>query len=323
MPRYQRVDDIIQLAQALRASGPGLRLEDIQRRFRVGRRTAERMRETVDRLHPGMTWRKGPDGFKYWQLPSGEASDLVPWHPDELVALEEAAAGAAREGWHERARALGSLRDKLRLLATSSAAGEAAPASASDPARERLLRAIVLEREVVLALRDGEDETTRERVHPYGLLGGARPRLVAFHPELGRARAHPLDAIAGVELLAEGFERQPCLDLRRFAANAFAPYEEGPVEVAWRFTGEAAREALAYPFHPEQALARRGDGAVEVRFRAEGLVVVAWHLFAWGDRAQQAEPLLVKHRFDATVRRALDALPEARSAPGVEALLDD
>jgi predicted DNA-binding transcriptional regulator YafY len=325
MPRYQRVDDIIQLAQALRAPGPGMRLEDVQRRFRVGRRTAERMREAIERLYPGMTSSKGPDGYKYWRLRAGEASDLVAWHPDEIEALDEAVAVAARSGNDERSRALGSLRDKLRGLAAPPEPCDAASLGARDELRERLLRAIVLEHEIRLGVRRGEGETVSSRVHPHGILGGACAQLVAFHPECGRALLHPLETIGEVELLETRFERRPCVDLRRFAANAFAPYEEGPVEIAWRFTGEAAREALSYPFHPEQRLGRRPDGAVEVRFRAEGLVTVAWHLFVWGDRAQGVEPLVLKHRFDAMVRRALaeTAAPRPALLGAPEAMLED
>ena len=323
MPRYQRVDDIIQLALALRAPGPGMRLEDIQRRFHVGRRTAERMREAVDRLHPGMTSLKGPDGCKYWRLPSGEASDTIAWHPEEIQALDDAVAEARRAGRHDHSRVLGLLREKLRVVATPAAACDASSAGSDGETREQLLRAIVLERQVVLGWHRGEGETVRSRVHPHGLLGGARPQLVAFHPDLEAALVHPLDAIDELELLESGFVRQPAIDLRRFAANAFAPYEDGPVEVAWRFVGEAARAAFEYPFHPGQTRARKPDGAVEVRFRSEGLVMVAWHLFVWGDRAQGVEPLLVKHRFDAMMRRALEAPQAPPPAPEAEAVLDD
>lgn len=314
MPRYHRVEDIIQLALALQVPGAGLCLEDIQARFDVGRRTAERMREAVDRLYPGLTSTKGTDGRKYWRLPLGEANALVCWLPEELDALSRAIGEATGAGDADRARVLAVLHDKIEALAAAESRGEL-PSAAHPSPTERLQRAIVLERQILLRrrIRDGEPVVTR--VRPYGLLGGPRPLLVAVPDARRRPRLFPVADIETVELLESTFERDPNVDLRRYAANAFLPFEEGPLELRWHFGPKSADDALEYEFHPEQQFEHHDDGGIEVRFRAESLVEVAWHVFAWGDRVEPMDLPVLKHRFNAMMRRALEALPAANARP--------
>jgi predicted DNA-binding transcriptional regulator YafY len=303
MPRYHRVEDIIQLALALQTPGRGLCLEDIQRRFGVGRRTAERMREAVDRLYPGMTSTKDSDGRKYWRLPGGEANALVAWRPEELEALSGAIHDAETAGDLERARALASVHDKVEALSGAEHDTECG-ASASD-VMDGLRSAVLEDRELLLHHHSADE--VRVRVRPHGVLGGSRLLLVAVDVDLGLPRLYPVDEIDRVEVLDTTFERDPNVDLRRYAANAFLPFEEDPIDLCWRFAPEHAREVLAYPFHPGQEIEQGRDGSLEVRFRTDSLVELAWHVFAWGDRVESRERPLLKHRFQAMMRRALEA----------------
>ena len=318
MARYHRVEDIIHLALALQVPGPGLCLEDVQRRFEVGRRTAERMRLAVDRLYPGMTWSKGPDGRKYWQLPAGHAIGLVTWRPEEIDALASAADEAEASADHERARILSALRDKLEALAAPDPATALASARDEGP-MVRLRHAIVADHEIILHRRRRSGERVTHRVAPYGLLSGARLYLVATGGIARRPRLYALEETIEVEALDTTFERDPNVDLRRFAANAFGPFEEAPMEVCWRFAPPAADDALDYEFHPQQAIHRGNDGSVEVRFRAESLVELGWHLFAWGNRVEDRNAPVLKDRFATMMRRALDARPTARPTDRAEA----
>lgn len=311
MARYNRVEDIIRLALALQAPGRGLCLEDVQERFGVGRRTAERMREAVDRLYPGMTSTKDPDGRKYWRLPPGEANGLIAWRAEELRALDETIRDADSAGLEERARALASLRDRLCGLSREDLRGDLRGVSGT---AETLRRAVVEGLAVHLSLAPGYTERFATNVHPHGVLGGRRPQLVIFDPKRGRPGLVPLAAIEAVQSTGEPFERQAALDLRRFATNALAAFEDGPLDVAWNFAAHAADEVLAYDFHPEQELEIREDGTVDVRFRADGIVEMAWHLFAWGERVKQVDAPILKHRFDAMLARALRARTPRRES---------
>jgi predicted DNA-binding transcriptional regulator YafY len=115
MPRYDRAQMLVSLVLALQAPGRGLSIPQIQERFEVSRRTAERLRDAVARLYPDLWWEAGPDGRRYWKLRRGVANDLVGWSLEELVALEWALRRArAQEPCH--VPALEGLVEKVRAL---------------------------------------------------------------------------------------------------------------------------------------------------------------------------------------------------------------
>lgn len=53
-------------------------------------------------------------------------------------------------------------------------------------------------------------------------------------------------------------------------------------------------DALRWRFHPNQFVEQQADGAVIVRFRASGMLELAWHLFTWGDKLEVIEPQLLR-----------------------------
>lgn len=115
MPRYDRAEALVALVLALQAPGRGLSIPEIQERFEVSRRTAERLRDAVARLYPDLWWEAGPDGRRYWKLRRGVANGLVGWGLEELVALEWALR-QAREVEPRHARALEAAVEKVRAL---------------------------------------------------------------------------------------------------------------------------------------------------------------------------------------------------------------
>ena len=61
-----------------------------------------------------------------------------------------------------------------------------------------------------------------------------------------------------------------------------------------RVTPQGADDALGWRFHARQVVEPQGDGAVIVRFRASGMLELAWHLFTWGDKIQVLAPAVLK-----------------------------
>lgn len=114
--RCEPVQRILDLACALQAPGRGLSLDDIQRRYGVGRRTAERMRLTVQQLFPELRWEPGPDRKRYWKLRRGHANPLVVWTVGEIRALEAAVRWAREDGRPDREQALRSVTEKVKGL---------------------------------------------------------------------------------------------------------------------------------------------------------------------------------------------------------------
>src|SRR3546814_1419449 len=50
--RFAKADCVLQLAEEMQATRSGISLSDIEQRFAVSHRTAQRMRDAVARLHP-------------------------------------------------------------------------------------------------------------------------------------------------------------------------------------------------------------------------------------------------------------------------------
>ena len=68
--RYERLEDILNLAIALQGSYRGLTLDDIQARFKVSRRTAERMRDAIGRVFTLKEADRIDDDRKRWIIRS-------------------------------------------------------------------------------------------------------------------------------------------------------------------------------------------------------------------------------------------------------------
>ena len=88
----------------------------------------------------------------------------------------------------------------------------------------------------------------------------------------------------------ERFRRDPAFDLQNYAKRSFGTFQEKPMEVVLRFNADAARDAAAFLFHPEQTATENEDGSVAVRFKAGGIEEMCWHLMTWGESVTVKKP---------------------------------
>ena len=254
---------------------------------------------------------------------------------DELTALGAAIKQAERDGRPDQIDALRRLMTKVRVARLPAEASRAEPdlhvlmaaeglAMRAGPRARVAAEKVAQLRHAILAcrrvqmryrLRDGTS-TTRV-LEPYGFLQGIRHYLVAINVEAGAYRLYRLDAIEEIELLPDSFEHDPAFDLEAFAARSFGVYQEDPVDVVWRFVPEVVREARGFVFHPSQQLEDLPDGSLRVRFRAGGLLEMAWHLFCWGDFVTVESPAELRTLMAKEIDRIRAALaPRARGGGG-------
>jgi len=311
MPRYGPSERLVRLVYELQSSRTGLSVEAMCQLFTppVARRTVERLRDAVDRVYP-LEVARTEGNVKYWRTVRGVgAIGRVPLAARELAALETAARHLDDERRADLADALRSAAAKLR------GAGDPARAAALETDTEALMEAEGIARrpgprlrpktEVLAALRDAilacrkvrltytrrsDRAVVRPKVYPYGVLTGSRHYLVCWSRPAGRMMLYALPEISAVEVLDESFERDPDFDLARFAERSFGVFQEEPVDVIWRFSPRAAADARQYLFHPTQKLDDLADGSLLVRFRAGGLLEMAWHLFTWGQEVEVLAP---------------------------------
>ncbi len=309
--RYEKVDNLMVLALEMQAARGGLSLKDIEDRFDVGRRTAMRMRDAVLRIFPHADEVSTDERTKRWRIPTGTLDKLIGCSADELGDLEMAISLLKRENMIDQASSLENLKAKLTALMNPDVARRVEPDLealleaenlALRPGPKPRTRPFVLSelRDAVKACRActlrqrtrATGKVNQRTVYPYGFLYGQRHYLVAYVPRAtGRKfRMFSLPNIISVKPTDDFFERDPSFTLESFAQNSFGVYQEDPVDVVWKFSPKAARDAKDFIFHPDQELEELKDGSLIVRFHAGGMLEMCWHVYCWGDQVEVIEP---------------------------------
>jgi predicted DNA-binding transcriptional regulator YafY len=306
--RYANTERLMELVVALQATRIGLSLADIQERFRVAERTAQRMRDAVLRLHPNTEELIDTERRKRWRIPAGSARIDV--NADEIADLEAAASLLWRDNQRARSKRIRALATKLRAGLPADAQRRVEPdlealleseGLAMRPGPRPVIRSEILDslrgaikqcRQVFITYRyRRQDRKTGRKLHPYGFLFGSRGYLVARCPgKQPEIRMFALSNIESVRIAEEPFSRDPGFSLKVFAERSFGIFQEDPVDVVWRFTPEAAASARDYMFHPTQSMEEQADGSLIVRFTAGGLQEMAWHVVTWNGHLEVLAP---------------------------------
>ena len=307
--RYAPAERLLRLARHLAGTRTGLTLDEMASELSVGRRTAERLRDSLLAAFPQMESWDDEERVRRWRLPATAVFGLVEPRPEAVAAIETAARECAGRGETDRAGLLRETAATLRALMRPDALRRAEPDIAAlmeaegiamRPGPRPVIAAGVLAtlRRAILGMQlvvvryaaDGGDEPATRILCPYGILYGGQGWLVAHVDGLPDMRLWRLDRIASVDLLDRGFARRADFSLSDYAAQSFGVFQEKPVDVVLRFAPEAAEDAAGWVFHPSQRMEREADGGLIVRFRAGGMREMCWHLFTWGDAVAVLAP---------------------------------
>ena len=313
--RYERVKDVLDLAIRLQASRGGLTIDEIQEQLSVSRRTAERMRDTVEWAFPGLKTVPAGDNKLHWRLESNALRRLVPITADNLASLATAISALRQSGLGNLATSLSDVETKLRamqrreslenidsdletLVQAEGLAMRPGPRQPIDPALLSLLREAILSGRTVEFFYAGRHSGKRstQKVEPYGLLYGNRPFLVGKHTGFTDSRLWRIGNMSEVHLAGNLFERDPEFDLQAFACRSFGTFQEEPMQVELLFSEVAAADAASFRFHPDQSIEQHGDGTVTVRFKAGGLSEICWHLVTWGNSVRIVKPAKLRRQ---------------------------
>jgi predicted DNA-binding transcriptional regulator YafY len=307
--RFRKAEDLLDLAITMQGTREGLSLQDVQSRYSVSRRTAERMRDAVERIFPQLEEANPGDRPKRWRLPPGVLNRIVNFTAEELVRLEGAADVLARDNRQYDADKVRKLGAKVRALMTREAMQREevdlealleAEGLAMRPGPRPVIRDDVLVtlryavnacRKVRLHYRGRDSKKfSRQIVCPYGFLYGNRHYLVAYSMGMRDYRLYSLSNIKKVESTEWPFARRDDFSLEAYAEHSFGVFQEEPFDVVWKFTPAVAADAREFLFHPSQSMEDMPDGSLLVRFRAGGAQEMSWHLYTWGDAVEVMEP---------------------------------
>ena len=316
--RYEKAETVLRVALDMQAFALGLSLEEIQQNYSdkpLSRRTAERLRDTVERLFPQIEQVNPGEVPKRWRLPGGTVNGLASVTATELADLGTAISLLRRENMgllaENAERGMAKMRALVKrptmnriepdLEALTEAEGLAmrpGPRPKIDVEIVSALREAIITRHKIKLhyLYRGSGKRGYQVVHPYGFLYGNRHYLVAWS-EIDRARDFrnfALSNIERVEVLDRSFVRKRGFSLKDYAERSFGVFQEKPFDLVWRFSSKVAADARQYLFHPSQTFEDQPDGSLIVRFRAGGALEMTWHLFKWGHEVEVVKPLRLR-----------------------------
>lgn len=309
--RYEKLEILLRAALDLRGNAEGLSLEDIQDRYGVSRRTAERMRNAIERVFPQLERANPGELPKRWRIRSGALCNIIGISAEELAAMNAAIELMRRDNLVEPLARLETLTAKLKALIRPDAARRIEPdlealteseglAMQPGPRPQINFEIVAALRQAILTskkvrlyyLYRGSGKRGFDTVHPYGFLYGMRHYLVAWSEgDWARDfRSFALSNIERVEVLDKTFMRRRGFSLKAYAERSFGVFQEKPFDVVWRFSPTVAADARQFLFHPTQRLEEQADGSLIVRFRAGGALEMCWHLFTWGGEVEVLKP---------------------------------
>lgn len=312
--RYSRAERLIQLALEMQAARGGLTIADIEEKFDVSRRTAIRMRDAVMRAFPNASEVPTGERTKRWRLSPGTAQRFTEITSDDLASVEIAAAAMDRANLPLHAEDLRGVAAKIRNLIDNGALNHIEPDLEALTEAEGLAHRVGPRPHISASIfyglrtaikscrkvsfnytsRSGKS-STRRTVAPLGFLYGHRHYLVALQEGATKPKFFSLPSINKLKLETDGFERDSSFNLKDFVSHSFGIFEEAPADVVWRFSAEAAPLARTFVFHHSQSMEEEPDGKLVVRFRAGGLLEMAWHLLSWGDHVEAIEPAALRN----------------------------
>src|SRR5580704_17202973 len=111
----------------MRGTAEGLALADIERDYGISRRTAERMRDAIERVFPLMEQANPGELPKRWRIRAGILSNLVGISAEELAAINTAVARMRRDTLVEPLDRLETLSAKLNAMIHPDAARRIGP----------------------------------------------------------------------------------------------------------------------------------------------------------------------------------------------------
>ena len=255
--RFEKLETLLRVALDMRGNAEGLSLADIERDYGVSRRTAERMRDAIERVFPQMEQANPSELPKRWRIRMGVLRNLIGISAEELTAINTAVGLMRRDDLGEPLARLETLSAKLKAMIYPDAARRIGPdleilaeaegmALRPGPRQEISPDIIAALRHAILACKKVQlhyrarstGALSRTFVCPYGFLYGNRHYLVAdsLNPQARGFRLFSLANIEKVEPSAQAFTRRKSFSLKTFADRSFGVFQEQPFDVVWRFS---------------------------------------------------------------------------------------
>jgi predicted DNA-binding transcriptional regulator YafY len=205
---------------------------------------------------------------------------------------------------HGRRRATET--DVEALLRAELIAVQAGPKPAEDPAVLTVLRKALLGMKMLRFTYHGGSRPGASRdVIPFGIIFGRMNYLIGADAGATKPKNWRLDRIENIECLDAAAAPPADFDLVKFGNTAFASFEGQQEDIVLHVLPGGMDDFKNYRFHSSQTVQDHPEGGVLVRFRASGMLELAWHLFTWGNKIEIVEPISLRQQLTTELRVAL------------------
>ena len=314
-PRYSRISDILDLAVFMGSKLIGITIEDIQKRYNVSRRTAERMRDSLLNIFPSIDEIETDDNKKHWGFINFSIGNLITFNPKELANIEQAARRTTNREMKEELnktvekikalnrKTIKSVEENIELfMQTEGYAVRQMPKYKIDLNTLSTIREGIQFKKIVKGIYHNKKRT----LEPLGLIYGEKIYLVAREKNKGKEiYNYLLNKFEKMEVTDKTFEKGN-FDLQKYTNQSFGVYHGEIMNVKLSFNKEVASEVLNYNFHPTQKTRPERDGSVTVEFRASGDREILWHIFKWGKNCTLLAPKKLKNEYKKYLKEVLE-----------------
>lgn len=315
-PRYSRVSDIIDLIIFMLSKLNGVSLNDIQNRFNVSRRTAERMRDSILAIFHQVDEIKTTDRCKRWGFTNFSLNELV-WFSNENIAylenLKNISDDLSKKELEDILTKIKALRYKTPHLDEN----QIELILQSEGYAIRQTQNYKVDLNTVSIIRQGIKENLKIKAEyngkekilsPLGLIYGEKIHLIAREEDKGQGEYnYILHKLKKTELTEEKFDPKG-FNLKEFSKKSFGVYFGEIYDVKLKFKQAAAEDVLNYNFHPTQKIKQQSDGSVVVTFKASGEKHIMWNLFKWGSSVEILAPADLKNKYKEYLEEVMKAV---------------
>ncbi len=305
-PRYSRISDILDLAIYMSSKPLGITINEISQRYKVSRRTAERMRDSLTCIFSQVDEIETQDNQKHWGFINYSISQLVSFTPKEIANIEQCQRRTTNKEMKEE---LGKTVEKIKslnrkniistenniemIMQTEGYAVRQMPQYKINLQTLEVIRDSLHNSKIVTGIYHNKKRT----IEPLGLIYGAKIYLIAKEKAKGDGiYNYLLNKFEDLTLTDKTFDKGS-FNLQEYLNQSFGVYHGKILNVKLSFSNELAQEAEQYNFHPTQKIIKEKDGTLTVTFKASGDKEIMWHIFKWGKGCKIISPKSLKDEY--------------------------
>ena len=314
-PRYSRISDILDLAIFMSSKFNGITISDIMDRYKVSRRTAERMRDSLTCIFPSVDEIETEDTQKHWGFINYSISQFITFTPKEIANIEQCERRTTNKEMKEE---LGKTVEKIKAynrkhattlennvelyMQTEGYAVRQMPQYKIGYDVLEVIRDAVQNSKVVTGIYHGKKRT----IEPLGMIYGGKIYLVAKEKAKGDGiYTYLLHKFEDLKLTNKTFNRGD-FNLQEYTNQSFGVYHGEILDVKLSLSPELAQEASKFNFHPTQKGKFEKDGSYTLTFKASGSKEIMWHVFKWGAGCKILAPKALQKEYKQYLEEVLN-----------------